>query len=701
MFSKTFTSKKLLHSSAAMLAVCAANAFATSAKADEGMWTFDQFPAQKVQAAYGFTPTKAWLNHVQNSAVRLSVGCSASFVSPDGLILTNWHCASDCTANLSSAANDYNKNGFFAMKREDEKTCPGLSAEVLVSITDATPQVLAATRGKTGGNISKARDAAVTAAEERACQGADTQKYRCDAVNLYRGGQYKIYKYRTYNDVRLVFEPESAVGFFGGDPDNFNFPRYNLDSAFLRAYENGKPVERVEHLTWTTDVPKDNDLVFVAGNPGSTQRLRTTDQLAFQRDYVLPTRQLIRSEVRGRLIEYINGGENQRREAGEVLFSLENSYKAQYGQMRALMDPEFFGIKAREEADLKRRVRANPALSRQIGDPWATIKAATAKQRDMFLPFEFLEARAGSISSLYGYARSIVRAADEAAKPAGERLPGYSAGGLAQLERRLLAETPVHKDQEVIGLETWLSKTREYLTADDEAVKNMLGKESPEALARRLVAGTTLADPKARAALLKGGKAAVDASTDPLIQFVRKTDANARAIRAKYVAEVDGPMSAAAEKIAAARFAAYGANVYPDATFTLRLSYGKVQGWTQNGRTVPSTTKMGGAFERATGSFPFELAPSWVTAKDKINPNIVYNISTTNDIIGGNSGSPLIDKQGRVVGAAFDGNIHSLGGDFAYDGRTNRTVSVTTASIQEALSKIYGMQWLVDELNRK
>lgn len=694
-------SKKLLRYSAAAAIICAASSFATSALADEGMWTFDEFPAQKVQKAYGFTPNKAWLNHIQNSAVRLSVGCSASFVSPDGLILTNWHCASDCTANLSSAQNDYSKNGFFAMKREDEKTCPGLSAEVLVSISDATAQVKNATKGKTGADISNARDNAINAAEEAACRGSDSKKYRCDAVNLYRGGQYKIYKYRTYDDVRLVFEPESAVGFFGGDPDNFNFPRYNLDSAFLRAYENGKPVERVEHLTWTTDVPKDNDLVFVAGNPGSTQRLRTTDQLAFQRDWVLPTRQLVRSEVRGRLIEYMNDGEDQRREAGELLFGLENSYKAQYGQMRALMDPDFFAIKTREEADLKRRVRANPALSRQIGDPWATIKTATNKQRDLFLPYEFLEARAGSISNLYGYARAIVRAADEAAKPAGERLPGYSAGGLAQLERRLLAETPVFKDQEIMGLETWLSKTREFLTADDASVKRMLGKESPEDLARRLVGGTTLADPKARAALLKGGKAAVDASTDPLIQFVRKTDADARAIRAKYSAEVDGPMSAAAEKIAAARFAAYGANVYPDATFTLRLSFGKVQGWTYNGVNIPSTTKMGGAFERATGSFPFELAQSWVAAKDKINPNIVYNISTTNDIIGGNSGSPLIDKQGRVVGAAFDGNIHSLGGDFAYDGRTNRTVSVTTASIQEALSKIYNMQWLVDELNRK
>ncbi|MEK7661639.1 MAG: S46 family peptidase [Pseudomonadota bacterium] len=672
-----------------------------AAIADEGMWTFDAFPSAKVQTAYGFTPTRQWLNHVQNSAVRLSVGCSASFVSPNGLILTNWHCSADCTANLTTAEHDYGRDGFFARRQEDEKVCPGLSAEVLTSITDVTAQILSSTRGKTGGDISTAREAAISAAEERACQGLDAQKYRCDVVNLYRGGQYKVYKYRTYNDVRLVFEPEYAVGFFGGDPDNFNFPRYNLDASFLRAYENGAPVRNVEYLQWTNEVPQNGDLVFVAGNPGSTQRLRTTDQLAFQRDWVLPTRQLVRSEVRGRLTEYVNGGETQRREAGEVLFSLENSFKAQYGQMRALMDPEFFGIKTREEADLKRRVRANPALLRQIGDPWATIRTATAKQRDLFMPYEFLEARAGSISGLYGYAKQLVRAAYEREKPAGERLPGYSQSGLAQLERRMLAETPTHKDQEIIGLETWLSKTREYLTVDDANVQNMLGRESPEALARRLVNGTTLADPAVRAALLRGGRAAIDASTDPMIQFVLRTDANARAIRARYVAEVDGPMSQAAEKIAQARFAAYGANLYPDATFTLRLSYGKVQGWTYNGIAVPSTTKMSGAFERATGAFPFELAPSWVAARSRIDPNIAFDISSTNDIIGGNSGSPLIDRQGRVVGAAFDGNIHSLGGDFAYDGRYNRTVSVTTAAVQEALTKIYGLDWLVNELNAR
>lgn len=672
-----------------------------SAKADEGMWTFDQFPSQKVAKTYGFAPDAQWLNHIQNSAVRLSTGCSASFVSKDGLILTNWHCSEGCVNDISDAKNDYAKNGFVALKREDEKTCPGMQAEVLEKIIDVTNDIKEATKGKTGGDFAAAQNAARTKAEEDACKGLDKDKYHCDVISLYRGGQYKVYRYHTYNDVRLVFEPEYAVGFFGGDPDNFNFPRYNLDSSFLRAYENGKPVSGIEHLTWTTEVPKENDLVFVAGNPGSTQRLRTVSQLKFNRDWLLPTRQLVRSELRGRLTQYMHEGTEQARQAGGPLFSLENSYKAQYGQMRALMDPQFFAIKANEEADLRKKVNANPKLKKEIGDPWSVIDKATEKQRDLFMPYDFLEARAGSISSLYGVAKSIVRAAEEREKPASDRLPGYSDAGLKNLERQLLAPSPVYKDQEIIGLETWASKTREYLTVDSSYVKTILGKESPEDMARRLINGTKLDDLKVREALLKGGKAAVLASDDPLIKFMLKIDPQARQIRSQYVNQVDAPMSQAAEKVAAARFKTYGADVYPDATFTLRLSYGKVTGWTYNGTNIPAFTKMGGAYERATGSFPFELAKSWVAAEGKINKDLPFDISTTNDIIGGNSGSPLIDKQGRVVGAVFDGNIHSLGGDYAYDGRLNRAVSVSTASIQEALTKIYNAENIVSELNGK
>ncbi len=671
------------------------------AKADEGMWTFDQFPAQKVKKAYGFTPDKKWLNHIQNSAVRLSTGCSASFVSKDGLILTNWHCTEGCVNDLSTAEKDYAKNGFLAKNKEEEKTCPGMQAEILENIIDVTPNIMAATKGKSGAELSKARNAALTKAEESACLNLSPEKYHCDVISLYRGGQYKVYKYRIYTDVRLVFEPEYAVGFFGGDPDNFNFPRYNLDASFLRAYEDGKPVKNVEHLQWTNETPKDGDLVFVAGNPGSTQRLKTSNQLAFNRDWTLTTRQLVRSELRGRLIQFGHNGDEQFRQAGPMLFSIENSYKAQYGQLRALMDPQFFAIKQKQDRDLIAKVNADPKLKKEIGNPWGDINNALIKQRDLFMPYEFLEARAGSISTLYGYARSIVRAAQEKEKPAGERLPGYSDAGIKQLERQLLSVAPIYKDQETIGLELWLSKTREFLTVDSPEVKNMLGKESPEALARNLISQTKLDDVKVREELLKGGLKAVMASNDPLIQFILKTDPQARKIREMYVSQVDAPMSVAAEKIAAARFKVYGAETYPDATFTLRLSYGQVKGWKYNGVEVPSTTKMGGAFERATGSYPFELAPSWVKAESKINKDIAFDISTTNDIIGGNSGSPLIDQKGRVIGAVFDGNIHSLGGDFAYDARHNRAVSVTTSAIEEALLKIYDAEHIVKELHGK
>lgn len=679
----------------------AASILSTNAMADEGMWTFDQFPAAKMKKDYGFAPDANWLKHVQNSAVRLSVGCSASFVSKDGLILTNWHCSESCVHDISTPENDYAKNGFVAKNREEERQCPGLSAEVLTEIKDVTNSIKTATIGKKDADISKARLAAMSKAEEEACAGLDKDKYNCELVTLYRGGQYKVYKYRQYNDVRLVFEPESDVGFFGGDPDNFNFPRYNLDSSFLRAYENGKPVNGVEHLVWTNEVPKEGDAVFVAGNPGSTQRLKTLSQLEFTRDWELPVRQLIRSELRGRLIEYMKSSDEAYRTGIETLFGVENSYKAQYGQMRALMDKDFFAIKQKEEADLRSKVNSNAALKKQIGDPWSTISKATDKQKDLFLAYDFIEARAGSISSLYNIARSIVRAGFEAQKPLAERLPGYSDAGLVSLKRRVLAPAPVHKDQEIMGLELWLSKTREFLTADSELVKTLLGKESPENLAKSMVEGTKLTDLKYREELLNGGKAAILASEDPLIKFVLKTDPQARKLREQYMAEVDGPLGSAAEKIAEARFKVYGANVYPDATFTLRLSYGKVAGWTYNSVKVPATTTMGGAFERATGAFPFVLAKRWVEAENKIDKKVIFNLSSTNDIIGGNSGSPLIDKHGRVVGAAFDGNIHSLGGAYAFDARLNRTVSVTTAAIEEALKSIYGAEWLVKELNSK
>jgi hypothetical protein len=684
---------------ALLTGLAAAAALTLPALADEGMWTFDNFPSAQVKQKYGFGPDKAWLDRVQKAAVRLSSGCSASLVSPNGLVLTNWHCLSTCTQNLSSKANNYPETGFLAAAQKDEKTCPNTQAEILISISDVTDRVKKAIAGKAAAEVAKARTGEFARIEEEGCKA--NPKTKCEVVTLYQGGQYKLYTYRKYEDVRLVFQPENAVGFFGGDPDNFNFPRFNLDSGFVRLYEDGKPVQSKDFLPWASGAPRENDVVFVAGNPGSTERLYTVAQLAFLRDWQIPTRQLVRSEVRGRLIAFSAQSAENKRQSQDILFGVENSFKAQYGQMRALMDPAFFGLKVEEEKSLRAGVKADGALAAKIGDPWRDIETATAAQRDLYLAYDFLQARAGSISDLYGVARDLVRAADERAKPNAERLAAFTDSALPELERRMKEATPVYPGQERIGLEVWLSKTREYLTVDDPRVQRLLGKESPEQIAARAIAGTKLGDPKVRMALWSGGKKAVDASTDPLIVLARRAEADSRAVLNEWRARVEGPIAVAQEKIAQARFALLGTKVYPDATFTLRLSYGQVKGWTHLGRTVTPFTTLGGAFARATGAEPFVLAKSWVKAEPKLDKTVPFNVSTTNDIIGGNSGSPLIDAQGRVVGAVFDGNIHSLGGAYGFDPKLNRTVSVTTAAITEALAKIYGANRIVDELQGK
>jgi hypothetical protein len=673
---------------------------APTAKAAEGMWTFDAFPSERVREAFGWGPDAAWLNRVQQSAVRLTSGCSASFVSNQGLILTNWHCVSDCISNLITPENDPQATGFHARTLGEEKTCPGVGAQVLTSITDVTDRVRAATAGRPQAEFSRLRDAEIGRIESEACRGIENQ-FQCEVVSLYRGGQFKLYKYRDYRDVRLVFAPEFAVGFFGGDPDNFNFPRFNLDAAFLRAYEDGKPVQPAHFLPWRQDAVAEGDLVFVAGNPGSTSRLATQSQLAFLRNWQIPVTQNVRSQLRGRLYEFARLSADNRRDATDITFSVENSFKAWNGRLRALSDAEFMGVHARAEQDLRRRVAQNRRLSREIGDPWADMDAAVRAQEELFLRHQYLEANAGSFSSLFSAARMLLRGAAERTKPSAERLPEFADARLEEIERQFAAEYRITPGLERIAIETWLTTTRELLSVDDPAVQRLLGTESPENLAIRLTAATTLGDPAARLALWRGGQAAIEASTDPLIQFVRRTDADARAVREQFRTRVAGPRDQAAQRIAQARFAVLGTNVYPDATFTLRLSFGRVQGWTFGGRTVTPFTTMGGVFTRATGSPPFALPQRWLDARGRIDPSVPFNLVSSNDIIGGNSGSPLIDREGRVVGAVFDGNIHSLGGDYGFDPRVNRAVSVTTAAIGHALDRVYGADNILRELGIK
>jgi hypothetical protein len=668
----------------------------TPALADEGMWTFDNFPSAAVQQKYGVTIDRQWLDRVRAGAVRLAGGCSASLVSSEGLVLTNHHCVAGCVQDLSTADRDYLKNGFFPASRGEEKQCPGAQAEILTSIADVTPTVNAATAGKSDQEFVRARDGAVANLEKQACEGKEAIN-RCQVIALYDGGQYKLYTYRKYSDVRLAFAPEFDVAFFGGDPDNFNFPRYDLDFSFLRLYENGRPVSTPQHLKWNASAPKEGDLVFVAGNPGGTDRLLTAPQLITLRDVVRPPALYQLSELRGRYAQFAKESAEHARISNRSLFGVENRLKALRGAQLALLDPMLIEMKRKADAELKARVDADPRLKAEIGDPWSEIARAQAARAELTTAYSFLEG--GSASQLYRYARTLVRAAAEREKPNGERLREYNDARLPLLQRNLLDEQPVERDLDQLQLEFWLTKLREELTADAPETELYLGKESPENLARTLAA-SKLGDAALRKQLWEGGTRAIMASDDPMIRYVLKTDESARAVRKAYEERVDGPTDRAAERIAKARFAAYGTSVYPDATFSLRLTYGRVNGWTYRGRTIPAMTTFDGLFRRVTGYFPFALPQRWLDAKSKLDLSTVFNISSENDIIGGNSGSPLINAGGEVIGAIFDGNIHSLGGDFYYDPALNRAVSVSTAAITEALNKVYGQTALIAELSR-
>lgn len=662
-----------------------------SASAEEGMWTFDNFPEERVREAYGWAPDQAWLDNVQAAAVRLTGGCSASFVSDEGLILTNQHCVASCLFDNSDAATDYLKDGHVANRRADELPCPGQQAEVVTSITDVTDEVKASFANLSGEALTKARDAKKAEIESANC--TDRETTRCQVVTLFGGGQYKLYKYRKYSDVRLAWAPEARASTFGGDPDNFNFPRYAMDASFLRAYENGEPVGTPSHLQWNPRSPEEGEIVFVVGNPGSTSRLYTQSQLAFEREVAVPTSLTTLSELRGRLISAMDESAEKEREGRDTLNGVENSLKVYIGRTKALGDPDF----SAQLADAETRLRERVAGSRDVGDPWADVEQAVEAYRALYMPYRFTDPS----GSLYGYAQALVFAAQERDKPNGERLPGYTDSALPLTEKRVLDERPVYPWLDTMLMEWSLSKAREYLGADDADTRLLLDKESPEQLAERLVTNTRVGDPAYRKQLWDGGLAAIEASDDPMIQYALRLADRQRALEAQVDEAYSGPLTIAGGKLADARFAAYGDSLYPDATFTLRISYGQVQGWEERGQQVPVKTTMGGTFERATGNEPFDLAPGFVAARDAIDMDAAYDFVSTNDIIGGNSGSPVIDRNGTVIGAAFDGNIHSLGGNYGYDGTLNRTVSVSTDAVQEGLETIYPAPALVAELAGK
>lgn len=666
---------------------------------DEGMWLFTSPPRQILKDRYGFEPSAAWLEHVQKSAVRFSTGGSGSLISADGLVMTNHHVGSDMLVKLSTASRDLLETGYYARTRAEELKCPDLELNVLWKIEDVTAEVNAGvTSGMSDADASTARQRAIAGIAKRA---QDDTKLKCEVVTLYQGARYHLYCYKRYTDVRLVFAPEQQIAYFGGDADNFEFPRFNLDASFFRIYEDGLPIQPEHFLTWSAGA-KAGDLALVAGHPGSTQRLYTTDHLKFLRDTMLPERlrQLWRAENKAQAFMG-RSAENQRIGAEDFL-GFSNSRKAFTGQLAGLLDPAIMQSMALEERELREAVAANPAWSKEWGDAWDVIAKAEHDRVGWFRRWFVFER--GLRSDLLGYAKDVVRLADELGKPNSDRLREFRDSALPSLYTDLYSPAPVHESLEIERIESSLSLMAEMLGGDDPSVVTALAGKSPRARAEELVLGTSLKDPAARKKLVDGGTSALAESKDPLLAFWRSIDAEARTIHARYESEVEAAEQAGYAKIAAAKFAVEGENTYPDATFTLRLAFGPIEGYEQDGKEVPPFTDFAGLYERFNdrkGQAGFELPERWLRGKGRLDLTTPFNFVCAADIIGGNSGSPVINTKGELIGLIFDGNIQSLVGAFKYDGTLNRAVAVDSRAIIESLRKLYDAGPLVDEIMGK
>jgi hypothetical protein len=671
-------------------------AFVSSLSADEGMWLYNAFPKNKVKAKYGFEPTQAWLDHVRLSSVRFNNGGSGSFVSPDGLTFTNHHVGADCIQKLGKTGTDYMKTGFYARTQAEEAKCPDLELNVLVGIEDVTPKVNAGVKpGMSAAEAGQAQRAAMSAVEKDC---STSTGLRCDVITFYSGEVYNLYKYKKYTDVRLVFSPEFEMAFFGGDPDNFTFPRYDLDITFFRIYENDKPVHLDNYLKWSTKGVSDNDLVFVSGHPGSTGRLLTMSQLEYLRDVDYPSRLGSYKRRIAMLQKFAAESPENARISQEDIFGLQNSQKAITGYLGGLKMENLMSARNQAERDQEKRYMLNNPNG---PNPWDEIRKATKVERDIYNELTYVERMRGYYADLAQFARYLVRAGTERAKPNGERMREYRDSALPSLEQRLFTTAPIYKSLETLTLADSLAQMQEALGADNAAVKASLNGKSPAEAAQELIGGTKLEDPAVRKQLYEGGKAAIDSSTDPLIVMMRNVDPEARAVRKRFDDEVDAVERRDGALIAKARFAQSGFNQPPDATFTLRLSFGAVKGYSENGKQIPYFTEMGGAYQRSEehgDKPPYELPDSWMKMKSKLNLSTPFNFVSTADIIGGNSGSPTVNKNGEVVGIIFDGNIQSLANNFFYDDSDQRAVSVDSRGIIEALRKIYDADALVNEL---
>jgi hypothetical protein len=685
--------------SALLLALFSLQTLNITALADEGMWPFNNVPRAEIKKKYGFDVTDEWLKKVQLASVRFNNGGSGSFVSPNGLVLTNYHIVEDIVGEVSTPEKDLAKEGFVARTRADEIKAPSLELNVLQSIEDVTSRV----NGAVKPNSTVAEEYAAKRAESAAIEAESTKAtgLRSDVVTLYQGGQYNLYRYKKYTDVRLVFVPEFQAAFFGGDPDNFNFPRFNIDMALVRVYENGQPVHPENYFKWSTAGAKEGSLVFVTGNPGSTSRLDTVAHLEQLRDTSIPIILRLLERREEVLKKYMAMGDEQTRQAQNELNSVQNSLKVYRGQIKGLKDPALLARKQKEEQALRKSISENPERQKMYGEAWDAIAKAHQTYPTYIKDRRIFEQLGGFNSELFFFARTLVRLADESQKPNGERLPEYTDTRRASLELALYSPAPIHENFEELKLTDSLGFMVELLGADNALVKQVLAGKSPEARAKEMVEGTKLGDVAVRKELAAGGKAAIDASTDPMIVVARMIDAKAREVRKRYESEVTGVERANYAKIARALFETEGTKMYPDATFTPRLSYGAVEGYMENGKKVPPFTTLGGLFARSDAfkhEFPYNLPERWTEKKSAINLNTPFNFVSTNDIIGGNSGSPTINQNGELVGLIFDGNIQSLVGDFMYDPAVNRAISVDSRGMLEVLKKVFGANEIVSEL---